>query len=63
MAEVSNTSILSLEELKKAYPEKFVPENDVFGHIKPGAHIFVGHRLRRTSIPDKTVDGLCRKKS
>ena len=31
-----------LDEAKKRYPEKFVPENVVFGHIHQGDRIFVG---------------------
>ena len=34
--------IEKLEEIKKRYPEKFVPENSVFSHIHPGDRIFIG---------------------
>lgn len=30
------------EAVQKTYPEKFVPENTIFGHIRPGARIFIG---------------------
>lgn len=32
----------TLDEMKKAYPEKFVPENKVFKCIHRGAHLFIG---------------------
>lgn len=31
-----------LEKFKKRYPEKFVPEKDLFGHIRRGSSIFIG---------------------
>jgi len=31
-----------IEEIKKAYPEKFAPEHQVFSHINPGNRIFIG---------------------
>ena len=31
-----------LDEMKKTYPEKFVPENKVFNVIHRGAHLFIG---------------------
>ncbi|MCX5894467.1 MAG: GNAT family N-acetyltransferase [Proteobacteria bacterium] len=34
--------IEKLEEIKKRYPEKFVPEDSVFSHIHPGDRIFIG---------------------
>lgn len=30
------------EAVKRAWPEKFVPEKTIFGHISPGARIFIG---------------------
>jgi acyl-CoA hydrolase/GNAT superfamily N-acetyltransferase len=41
MAEITKTENFSLEELKKAYPEKFVSEKAIFGHIMLGARMFV----------------------
>ncbi|MCJ7786919.1 acetyl-CoA hydrolase, partial [Patescibacteria group bacterium] len=32
----------TLDELREAYPEKFVPENKVFKCIHRGAHLFIG---------------------
>jgi acyl-CoA hydrolase/RimJ/RimL family protein N-acetyltransferase len=31
-----------LADLRKVYPDKFVPEQDVFANVHPGDHIFVG---------------------
>jgi len=31
-----------LEKFKKRYPEKFVPEKDLFGRIRRGSSIFIG---------------------
>jgi len=31
----------NLSSLKKAYPEKFVSEDEIFSHIRRGDHIFV----------------------
>ena len=31
-----------LENFRKRFPEKFIPEERIFGHIRRGAHIFVG---------------------
>ena len=30
-----------LDSFKKAYPEKFVSEDEIFSHIRRGDHIFV----------------------
>ena len=30
-----------IEELRKAYPEKFAPENEIFSHIRRGNRIFI----------------------
>jgi acyl-CoA hydrolase/GNAT superfamily N-acetyltransferase len=32
----------NLEKLKKLYPEKFIPEKDIFGNIRRGNSIFIG---------------------
>jgi acyl-CoA hydrolase/GNAT superfamily N-acetyltransferase len=32
----------NLDKAKITYPEKFLPENDIFSHIHPGDRIFVG---------------------
>ncbi len=37
-----DTCSKTLEEMKKAYPEKFVPETKVFDAIHRGDHLFVG---------------------
>jgi acyl-CoA hydrolase len=34
--------ITLLEEFKKIYPEKFMPEAGIFGHIHAGDRIFIG---------------------
>ena len=39
MDEQLNVEIL--EDLRKQYPEKFVPENKVFSHIHRGDRIFI----------------------
>lgn len=31
-----------IQDLRSAYPEKFVPENEMFQEIKPGERIFIG---------------------
>jgi acyl-CoA hydrolase/RimJ/RimL family protein N-acetyltransferase len=31
-----------LDEMRKSYPEKFIPENKIFEHIRRGAHIYIG---------------------
>lgn len=41
MTAISKTSNLSIEELRKRYPEKFGSEKTIFGHIPLGARIFV----------------------
>lgn len=41
MAEILETSNISIEELRKVYPEKFATEKTIFGDIKLGAHMFV----------------------
>lgn len=38
---ISDKFIQRLDRYRKAYPEKFVPEDIVFGHIRRGDHIFV----------------------
>ena len=32
----------AMEQIKAKYPEKFVSEHDVFGHIRRGDRIFLG---------------------
>ena len=34
-------SMVTLDNLKETYPEKFVSEDEIFGHIRRGDHIFV----------------------
>ena len=41
MAEISETSNISIEELRKTYPEKFGTEKAIFGNIPLGARMFV----------------------
>jgi acyl-CoA hydrolase/GNAT superfamily N-acetyltransferase len=41
MAEISETSNLSIEEFRNTYPEKFGTEKAIFGNIKLGARMFV----------------------
>ena len=41
MAELSETSSISIEELRNTYPEKFDTEKAIFGNITLGARIFV----------------------
>ncbi|MGV8074041.1 MAG: GNAT family N-acetyltransferase [Syntrophobacteraceae bacterium] len=42
MTDIVGAPGLGMEEIKKAYPEKFSPERVIFEHIRAGAHIFVG---------------------
>ncbi len=39
---MGNDSIKLLEDIKKNYPEKFLPEEKVFSHIHRGDRIFIG---------------------
>ena len=41
MAEILESSNISIEELRKTYPEKFATEKAIFGDIKLGARMFV----------------------
>ncbi|MBN1365263.1 MAG: GNAT family N-acetyltransferase [Syntrophaceae bacterium] len=38
---MSNNFTKSLDKFKKAYPDKFVSEDEIFSHIRRGDHIFV----------------------
>ncbi len=40
--DMGNDSIKLLEDIKKNYPEKFLPEEKVFSHIHRGDRIFIG---------------------
>jgi len=39
-----------LEEIKKDYPEKFVPEDRIFRHIHPGDRILSAQAAANRSI-------------
>jgi acyl-CoA hydrolase/RimJ/RimL family protein N-acetyltransferase len=39
---MSTNEISRLDELKKEYPEKFLPENEIFSRINRGDRIFIG---------------------
>ena len=41
MAEILESSNISIEELRKTYPEKFATEKAIFGDVKLGARMFV----------------------
>ena len=45
--------------MKQAYPEKFVSENKIFGHIHPGDRIFISSGCGEPQVSDSGPHPVC----